>query len=889
MGPANVSRVKGDASTYVVRRSAAMGEVDSGFDNFVANLSDIDRGEVAGYNGIVSGDRRLLVPRISKRDYEILKTSRLEEAPGHLEGLLTDMQFLPAGVRQEMLRRKKAVKQPMPDGGYRVVLVDRLPEALDESEMVELGYEYPDADRLASLKLEERRKSKKYTLTQVFNDASVLDKYVVGDRQLQTAKRLAVSDARAAAGVMQDAMNLCQDDVNVRVVAGEYLKDKTQAKSTLGTVCMCYKPTQAVVLSEFIGEEVFLYGPEGLEDWHVSGPNKYAREIWYLYWLLLAEGLVFPNILLGTELAMLGINVYDGQSCAEPELEYHAGVADSPMPPIGISERAGAMMSSESRFAMEKFSDRLLPVVGSGGDQIATAIRVTGVHVLINSHVLDSDPTCTVGDKPVEAHTQLSRDLWSARVEGEAEVWPMREPIVGEHVVVCYTMGGTVSCSSPVMVTSVDESCVMTTMTEDAVARMSGGALVALSDLSLLGVHSASTLRSLVHYRFGAKQFSALLDSVSESCFSRQEEVGSFAAKLQEHFRKRGLGGIFSTAVSSVLPVYVGHEHVGMAVRNGTHIYTSCDAELPLRFGPEKAAYVMETAEVGALYKTATDKAGVAPVFRRKPQNHERVFVVGFDTDAYLSMDTHVMHVGPNSRSFVIGSLPGADKPLQGGLVMGLDGAVMGVCGRLSATTAVGLGHVCWPLPDVEVKAAVSAREVLASKFPFLNLAAWPDSLLEEVFTHSSVGNYRYGGIYNAGNKPLANIGDNAAKAELYESMRVAGIPHSTWSLRMQALQSNATFARLAWEKGYAECLKVGLGASFAPESKVYADLTEALLGAAYLVERREVFVELCATMGVLHTEQDSGVSVVARGMRTPSLGEEAATKYVPDATIFAI
>jgi len=284
--------------------------------------------------------------------------------------------------------------------------------------------------------------------------------------------------------------------------------------------------------------------------------------------------------------------------------------------------------------------------------------------------------------------------------------------------------------------------------------------------------------------------------------------------------------------------------------------------------------------------------SGPSPVYRRTAVNFEKVFVVGYDTDAYMSSDTGVLHVGPNARSFIIGAIPGVDKPVVGGLVMGFDGAVLGVCGSLSATTAAGLGYVCWPLPNLEAKPALDVRGLLAVKFPFLNLAAWEDGLLEEVFVHSSFGRYRdVHKLFNAGNKPLANVGDNAAKIELYDGMRQAAVPHAQWSGFMQTLQSNVAFAKIAWKFGLAECMVVGHGAVFPHDSKAYADLVEALLGAAFLVERRSVFRQLCDALGILHTDPHEKPRVEVSGWRsaqdetdvvltTPGVGEDAQSSF---------
>jgi len=374
--------------------------------------------------------------------------------------------------------------------------------------------------------------------------------------------------------------------------------------------------------------------------------------------------------------------------------------------------------------------------------------------------------------------------------------------------------------------------------------------------MALLGMHSAETNTNLLACRFGSAQFADLLEGDEVSTVSRASDDGSFGALALSTLKKRGMGHVAKAAMASLVPVTVALQHIGMAVNVGGDLYTMCDAEQPLRLGPERRALVFEGTGVRGLYKTKNVFADLStPFYVRPPRYFEKVFVIGYDeVDVYFSSETTVIHIGLNSASFVLSDVPGREKPLCGGLVMGWDGAVLGMCGDLSATTSAGLGLQCRAMPERKVTLVNDPVERLNTKFPFLNVASWDSALVEEVFTHVSVGKYKDASKpFNAGSRPLANLGDNVAKLLLYSGLRDAAFPHSQWSIVMQRLQSNSKFADVAWEMGFADCLVVGPGVDLPRSSKAYADLTEALIGAVHLMERPEVVLTFCKSLGILY------------------------------------
>jgi hypothetical protein len=844
-----------------VGAGAVFGEPDVGYIDVVRSIEDLARGEVAGYNSKVVGKYRQLFPRISAKDYAALMASRAPEVEGAVQAIAAQLKSLDAEAKERFCRTRKVVFN---DAGDGLAVVPRVPDAMDELDILAGELDSAIAEREAvhgassgpegSDDSPVKKKRRTYALSQVINDASVRDKYQLSARQVETAKRRIASDPAGAALLFQDMMNDVQDKVRVTVVAGEFSRDKSQAGLALREICAQYTSTQASVQSNVIGSELFMYGPGGEDDWHVKGPLKDAVNVAFVYWFAAAEGPELPSMALSMELVLLGIDVFTGVSYECPRFVYHTSSDDAPPPPVGLARTATELMTTSVRVGILALSDRLLPVQSLAGRQLSTAVRVTEKHVLVSSHVLESEPQCTVSGAAVKAKYQVARDVWACESEGAAEPWVMRDAQEGEFVVICYVSDGRVSCTPPLQLIKVAATVLVLSGSDAVQPGMSGGAVVSLVDLALLGVHSGSTQTNLIASRFGPDKFEEVVECDTVSTVSRQTEAGTLAERITIHLRKKGMEKTFNSTISSLAPVYVGPLHVGMAVHDSGRLLTTCDAEMPLRFRKEREAKVLSTVDgSGKVFFCEDAEVGrSSPSYRRKPNMFESVFVAGFDDEPYLSPETKVQHIGPNGAYFVLSDLPGVDKPVLGGLVMGWDGAVLGVCGNRSLATQAGVGYLCYPLPEVKHKVVEEPGDVIAGLYPFLNVEAWPPGLLEEVLYHSSMGAYPDGRVFNAGCKPLAAVGDAAARAELCRLLRELQVPHSDWQQRMAEFQSNKPLAAVAWKQGLARCIRVAPGSRLQKDSKSYADMVEALLGAVYLAEDAAVFRALCIAMGVV-------------------------------------
>jgi len=132
----------------------------------------------------------------------------------------------------------------------------------------------------------------------------------------------------------------------------------------------------------------------------------------------------------------------------------------------------------------------------------------------------------------------------------------------------------------------------------------------------------------------------------------------------------------------------------------------------------------------------------------------------------------------------------------------------------------------------------------------------WPKELLEELCTHTSVGAYENGRFFNAGNKPLANIGDDVAKTALWQSLRRVKLPHAEWQMVMQQLQSNAAMCKRAEEFGLDKYVHLGSGIQVTGVSKCHADILEALIGATFLTESWDTVLELCRVLQLVYPKR---------------------------------
>jgi hypothetical protein len=452
----------------------------------------------------------------------------------------------------------------------------------------------------------------------------------------------------------------------------------------------------------------------------------------------------------------------------------------------------------------------------------------------------------------------LARDLWLARTdEVSFDGWLVRAPRSGERVVLCYKRFDVMQYSDPVELFTTDGDVLTFQRDSCMVPGVSGAAIVALEDFSLLGVYDGVGLQKAMGSAFTPAMFVDVC-AEEEMHASRHESAVDGQDTMYGRFKRRGLAKALDAVSAALVPLYNGPFHVGMGVVAGGLLRTTCDPDLaPLAPGKGEAPLVFE--RVGAVHETEfVRERGIGPAHWRRPNYGERVFVVGADEEGpyYSHTAARVVHVGASAKFFqVVGLDEDRALPLLGGLVVAeADAAVLGYYAGARFSAAHGQVGQCEAYRAAASSAAREGppEEALLKVFPFLRPRSWTAGVAEECLVHASAQAYQDGRAFNSGFTPLANIGDAALAAAAKVRLREQGVPTALWQTYLKADQSNAVMAKKAEELGLTKLMRVGVGFEYKSGSKVAADLLEAVAGAVYLCETSSVFLTFAETVGAL-------------------------------------
>lgn len=792
------------------------------------------RAELAGVRECVKGEETVLIPEMSRGQYADYLHGALPVLSGH-EHLLQPMFDVGSSEYARFMSTRKLVERTGSQGGRRVNLTSNVAEAVSET----------IPGRASAVR-------KRYSLVQVITDPEVQIKFDLGESQMNTIRAMAVAAPDAAAARASKAMREARPDLQPAVSAGSYSRSWKWARSSVRENTAKFTAIAVTVEASIIGEDLLVYGDSQGDEprWFVSGPLCVAEEIYMIHKAVASADTSSVMVALGPELTILGIDISNGVKYECPTIEYHVGDGSETLPSRSSDYTMG-QLTGFGRSTIEGMRTRVAGVTYDG-KHVASAVRISSRYALVNTHVLDLGDVLLDG-KPMMRDHELTKDMWLVRSKGEDAVsWPLREAITHEQVVVCYQGAqGRVVCTSPMVVFAADTSSISMSRSSELVPGMSGGAIVAVRDMALLGIYEGAGPGQAVGSVFSPRMFADVNSGASALLVSPREEVTADTDEITHRMRGRGLGAYLEAAIKSIHTLYTGKVVMGMAVGLGDKLVTSCDPDIYPFSLAANGGPVVFTEREGFLVYGAHQGAG-APRVTRRASYYERVVIIGVDgIGPYYSPELRVVHVGVNGKNFSLEGMNETDLMFQGGLVLALtDAAVLGIYVKKNHNKALGTCEFCVAYPEVErprssmeMDEAELAAEV-ARVFPTLHPGVWKTGLLEEVFTHSSCQKYEVSKrVFNGGMSPLAFVGDAVLRARLGVQLRESGAPTSSWARRVQAVQSNTALAGFFERTGLTNKIRMGGGtAAPIPGSKIHADCLEALAGAVYMSEPQDVF-----------------------------------------------
>jgi len=814
---------------------------------FMVSSEHRERALAIGVEAVWTGKMLSVRPVMSKGDYDGLKFNSVSAVTGH-EDLLYPFVVPGSQAWKKFMSTRKIVERVDSSGRRTATIVSNMYEKLQQLD---------DASMVRKV----------FRLTQVLTDANAQRKFSLGPESLRALKAMAIVKPDAAARQAMRLMRAARPDLEVIVTSEGYSRSKRAAKEAIAEFCSRFPKVSATDECTIIGSDLFMYGPgEAKDDWHVSGPLMYAPEVALVHRAVESCGGPAVMFALGSEFVTLRIDIALRNRYLCPDVEYHVGDMFSELP-AGSSPTTTALLSSDG-LARVKNLRAAVAEVTEGGKLVASCVRVSDKYHVVGNHVLEGT-NLLVDGQPLKALRTVAPDLWLVEAVGpSAPVWALREAREGERVMVCYRgPTGELQYTSPLSVLSVGPLALTLSTAAELCKGMSGGAVVALDDLALLGIYEGTGRQQALALVFSPTMFADVHSVSGQTVESRVDGMG-----VLQRLRDRGVGPMVDAALTAVQPLYAGARHVGHAFGVGSKCYTTCnpdDSPLSLEPGGQPLLFSAQ----GFLY-VADVRLPPVPIVVRKPNYFEKVVVVGRDAEGpYYSSVSRVIHVGVGSSNFSLESLDGdTDLPFDGGLVMSLvDGAVLGT--RVKQSVSVGFGAVefCVAMPKEQVDVGSDKSQwiqAMRSAFPMLRPSLWAGGVLEEVFKHESVQVYQTPGkVFNAGCAPLAFIGSSCLNTRFGQLARQFGLPFHKWDREVSETLSYEALAELAVKLDLDRLVQYGSGYDKTLiGAKAKANIVQAIVGAAKVCELESVFEEFVDL--VLYS---LGSSVVAP-LRSPQI-----------------
>lgn len=568
-----------------------------------------------------------------------------------------------------------------------------------------------------------------YQLEAVLLDEGIQKKFHLSKVMLARARSLAVEDAVEASKVLQKHIRTFADYQFASVLPGNYGYTWKTARESLKHYASKFPMVSMNTEALFCGDRIFIYSEKKGERWRVSGSERVAWLVRLVHRIVSATSPEEANFYLNKELTLLDICIVVDLNALSPNIKHHA------FSHLDLSEgKALIRMSSlptSLRIKLMTLCQKNLALVDVDDTPCATAVRVSNRHFVTCEHVLQEGSRMSVDGVSTSERYSLADDLIVARVNGLYEPWHLREPKLSEMVLICYKRFGEVECVGPFSICDYSASSLNFSKTEELKPGMSGGAIVAVSDLALLGIHSGVSDYSGLGLRYSV-DLSARMWS-SDDALSEVDTVHMNTQEPLALMRARGLNSNCRLCAASLNPVVREGELVGnaLSVKMGLCVAPRL-VKGELLALPAQEVGCHSTDVCGINYFEAPGIDSAVPQAFRKPIHGEHVLLMGKGvhgqpyvtntdvkvTQTYDSFNFQVSGVDYRNSELLLGCAVLAVK----------DGAVLGVVispnvdseESVTRTTAE-CTFVSGEIDDDYIR----PMNNLAKIFPNLNTASW--------------------------------------------------------------------------------------------------------------------------------------------------------------------
>lgn len=721
-------------------------------------------------------------PRVSRDHFQVLENAVGTFNDSVLEIVLRRICQPGSDAWKNFMAVRKGKRVPMEDGkGDYIVERSAVPRYVPPWEKAKFGKQ----------SVVHGKKVKMYSLTQVLMDSYIRTKYDIPQKLIVSAGQLALTSPADAAATLQEFIQFRSkgSDVDIRVSAGAYASGSAGAVRDIRMMAKKAPALQAGTPCRVIGERFFAFADDTSETiWHVRGPLNRADTVMDVFRLAMTVGRHEAIHMFAQETAILGIDIFIGNDVVSPSIINHSAAPDDYryLNDSGVEEMLSPLAAQ--RFELLKVNVLSLD---DGAVHRASSLRLSENVVLSTQHVYAELVNPVVQGVTLGVKQVIGGDLWAFKHGGFYSRWSFREPVIGELACVMFHNGEKVALSASFKVASCDGSLIISEHSDGVYPGMSGGAVVALSDMALLGVHRGAMLTKLRATRVTEATYFDVCDFVTESNAESDVPLDN-VAKISQLLVSRSLASVFQELVSSVTAVYDSGRRVGSALSVDGSLVT---AVAPGFYEVDKVSGLVEFVDRGGGLLTVSRSGCVVPSVSRcrSPQAGESVVLLGLDgSQLLLSDELRVSHVGPYARNFVVTPADGLEAGMVGSVAVSLyDGCVLGIMVK-----EVSQGVFCMGVNAGGDEVRPSAAEEVARVFPKFTVSAWDQGLLSKAFDVAEAVD-------------LADLGKAELRVRFKRKLLGLAVPHAQWSSRLASVASEAALAKCVDDIGLVSSMVV--------------------------------------------------------------------------------